>query len=92
LSIDLQIGIRGATLKALEEKMIIDVARVNKDRRRDGDRESKEHKQEQNSYVIMKELKPIGTSVIDRHMVHNFVCDVKKALVFLLPQILVSVI
>jgi hypothetical protein len=41
LSKDLQIGMRGATLKALEEKMIIDVARVNKDRRRDGDRESK---------------------------------------------------
>jgi hypothetical protein len=41
LSKDLQIGMRGATLKALEEKMIIDVAKVNKDRRRDGDRESK---------------------------------------------------
>lgn len=41
LSIDLQIGIRDATLKALEEKMVIDVARVNKDRRRDGDSESK---------------------------------------------------
>jgi hypothetical protein len=42
LSIDLQIGKRGAMLKALEAKTIIDVARVNKDRRRDGDNESKQ--------------------------------------------------
>ena len=64
-------------MKALEEKMIIEVARVNKDRRRDGDIESKEHKRGKNGYVIMKELKLIGTSVITRLMLHNFVCDVK---------------
>lgn len=42
LSINLQIGRRGATLKALEAKTIIDVARVNNDRRRDGGNESKQ--------------------------------------------------
>jgi hypothetical protein len=42
LSIDLQIGKRGGTLKALEAKTIMDVARVNKDRRRAGGNESKQ--------------------------------------------------
>jgi hypothetical protein len=36
----LQIGIRGTTLKALEEKIIMAVARVNKERRRDGGNDS----------------------------------------------------
>lgn len=40
LIICLQIGIRGATLKALEEKIVMAVARVNKERRRDGGNES----------------------------------------------------
>lgn len=39
-SICLHIGIRGNTLKVLEEKMIIAVARVNKERRRHGGNES----------------------------------------------------
>lgn len=40
LSICLHIGIRGNTLKVLEEKIIMAVARVNKERRRDGGNES----------------------------------------------------
>lgn len=36
LSDNFAIGIRGATLKALEQNMIIDVASIKRDRRRDG--------------------------------------------------------
>jgi len=71
LSIDLQIGRRVATLKALEAKTIIDVARVNKDRRRDGGNESKQ------MVRYLSETKLTCTLVNSRQMINCSTCSSK---------------
>ena len=55
-------------LKALEAKTIIDVARVNKDRRRDGDNDSK---QEYNGQVIHQTTKPVCNLETARQTISN---------------------